>query len=190
MLALVIEQPCSGSDLLARYRTRFQLLAPRSRGNFSVIRRLEDLAFIEVVPPVTPPRPESLDDASTCFTATAAGISAHRRWLLAPIDEQHWRIEILARIATGASLGPEGLRRLIELYHHHATTNADRAERRFAANAGPQSLAELAVELACQEQQDTLIIQRDWAERALRIFDEHAKRAPRRPHGSPPRDPR
>jgi len=174
MLALIIEQPCSGSDLIARYRKRFGLLAPRGLGDFSTIRRLEHLAYIEALPPGSPSRPPDTREASMCFTATPTGIAAHRRWLSCPIDEQRWRTELLARIATGGSLDPQHLLDLIERYGSHANADSDRAERLGTNEANPESLSTLAAGLALQEQQETLTAQRDWAERALRVIHEHA----------------
>jgi hypothetical protein len=112
------------------------------------------------------------------FKATPAGKAAHKRWLASQVKDERWRIELLARIFTGASLGSESLLKFLAAYQHHAVVDTRRIEQQLAERQDAQEdLATLTVVLALQELKMTLAAQLKWSRIAIQSIHDYNRRA-------------
>lgn len=176
LLALVIEKPGYGEELNARYDQRYGLIAPARSGS-ERLRRLEQLGLLTSTPSSARPSTTPIRGRRVYFDATSKGVQAHRAWLTSPAKQEHWRAEMLARIATSAPLGPAGILTLISRYHEHAINDARYIEQLLSDHADqPDSLSALTSTLVLQEQRLLLAAQRQWAQLARGALHEHNRR--------------
>lgn len=148
------------------------------RSQADSLRRLEALSFVEIVRQPTPNSRQR--GRRVYFRATEKGEEAHRRWLSAGVKDERWRLELLTRIYTGASMGAAGLIELIELYQDHVATEAGQVEARLEAlrdGEASKGLEALASRLVLVELQMTLATQHRFSEVALRAMEHYNERA-------------
>jgi DNA-binding PadR family transcriptional regulator len=180
MLWLVIEEPGYTLELTARYNELFGLFAP-SRSQADSLKRLEELGLVETVPQPTPKARQR--GRRVYFRATAEGKATHRHWLSAGVKDERWRLELLTRIYTGASMGAAGLIELIKLYQNHVATEAAQVNARLAAlkakveslEAKAEGLESFASRLVLIELQMTLTTQHRFSEVALRAMERYKR---------------
>jgi DNA-binding PadR family transcriptional regulator len=181
MLWLVIEEPSYTLELSARYDHLFGLFAP-SRSQADSLKRLQELGLVEAV---VQPAPKTRHRGRRAYLrATHAGKEAHRRWLSAGVKDERWRLELLTRIYTGATIGAAGLIELIKRYQSHALTEAVKVRARLEALTDGElfeSLEALASRLVLVELQMTLATQRNFSEVALRAIEHYAERTSNHP---------
>lgn len=161
-LALVIEKSSHAYELGTRYEQRFASFAPT--GPSAIYKSLERLRRHDFV--TSAPRNGGGRSAQAVYTATLDGTDAHRQWLVSRVRPQYWRVEMLARIATGATLGRDGLLKLIDKYEKMASAHEETIEALPAGAGSDRQLRLLVRRLVAQEQKAITTVQLDWAKHA------------------------
>ena len=170
MLWLVIDEPGYALELTTRYNELFALFAP-SRSQADSLKRLEELGLVEAAPEPTPKARQR--GRRLYLRASEDGREAHRRWLSTGVKDERWRLELLTRIYTGASIGTTGVIELIKLYQSHVTIDAAQVKAQLDALKDVQGLDALTSRLVLVELQMMLAAQRRFSEVALRAVESH-----------------
>lgn len=171
ILWLVIERASHAYEIGARYERRFGSFAPTPHNSvYKTLDRLYDLGFVYASPATASPLrgPRSL---RTIYTATPEGVEAHSQWRLSKIRPRHWRVELLARLATAAGLKRTELLTLIGLYEQMAIDHGEQIEpARASAPRAPApssgALSQVIGQLVYSEQRAITNAQLAWVRAA------------------------
>lgn len=127
VLGLVIEQPSYGYELLRRLRERYgELLEVSSPSQvYAALDRLQREGLIVHAPDAG----ERDDDGpqrqpKVIYRATGDGARAHRRWLAERLWDDEQRVELVGRLITAGTQGPDALAALIDRCERDCTEAA------------------------------------------------------------------
>jgi DNA-binding PadR family transcriptional regulator len=161
VLALVIEEPTYRRELARIYMRRCQVIVPAGeKAIYNALDRLQEQGWVQ----------RSAEDADgqeprrAVCKATADGVAAHKRWLLAPDDEEDkdWHTTLIAKISTAERLWASQILELIDRYERHLINELQRIEQQRREAAG----APLTQRLVLDEQRLRAVGQRAWVKAA------------------------
>lgn len=172
VLALVIERPSYGYELSERYMQRFAMILPLGANNvYGSLDQLERYELIAQQHSVERRATRGARGKRAYYEATLKGVNAHAAWLRYPIREEHWKTELLARIATATSIATVGLRKLVDEYEQHASKDFELAARLLPDPDEPiEDVRTLLNALIGQERRMKCVAEQRWAESARRAI--------------------
>lgn len=173
VLALVIERPSYGYELAMRYTQRFGVIQPLATTNvYNSLDQLERHELIAQLHSVQLRATRGPRGKRAYYEATLKGVNAHAEWLQAPIKEEYWKTELLARIATATSIGMSGLRKLLDEYEQHVLKDLELAGQLQPAGREPiEDIRALLSTLIGQERRIKCVAEQRWAESARRAIN-------------------
>lgn len=131
VLTLLIEKPSYGYETAARYNQRFGSFLPASRTLiYNALDRLYEEGLAEPRRPIltaTGGTPRKAMRVTYAPTPMARG--AHQSWLAAPVKTEHWRREMLARVASAHLHGPALTQQMLDRCAHHAQLHQQRIQQ-------------------------------------------------------------
>jgi DNA-binding PadR family transcriptional regulator len=175
VLALLIESPSYGYEVAHRYMQRFALIVPPGTNTFyHSLDQLQGRDLIAQQHSPAPPAARGARGRRAYYKATRKGVGAYTAWLQAPIRDEHWKAELLARIASAISIGATGLQDLLATYERYARNDRDRAEALLADHPQtPQSLRTLIDTLVAQELLTKCNADERWAQDARSALNKY-----------------
>lgn len=172
ILGLVIEKPSYGYEIQQRYIRRFNwFLRNSSNDVYRVLTFIEERGFIAHAYTIDERARLGPRGKRAHVEATLNGVEAFRHWLVTPIRLQHWRIEILARIGVGRSLGISGLRALLTTYLSHARAELQEIQNNLIT-AAPNDMTSLTLALLLEQRRLSTLADCRWATYAGREIDQ------------------
>jgi DNA-binding PadR family transcriptional regulator len=178
ILALLIESPSYGYEVAHRYMQRFALIVPPGTNTFyhslDQLHQRDLIAQQHSPVPPAPPAARGARGRRIYYKATRKGIDAYTAWLRAPIRDEHWKAELLARIASAISIGATGLQDLLATYERYARNDRERAEALLDDRPQtPQILRTLLDTLVAQEILTKCNADERWAQDARSALDKY-----------------
>lgn len=186
VLALVIERPSYSFEIWKRFEARFFELYPLSKTRiYQVVDQLLELKLIEPMngesSAARQPRSAARQPRPS-YRATALGARMHREWLVASIQEDPRREELLRRLlGTGAS-DARAMLQIVDVYERACLDDmARKSDAHAAAPVVEDEAAELRDSLIDEERRlarEAQIKFIAYARRRIRAFmDDDASRA-------------
>jgi DNA-binding PadR family transcriptional regulator len=165
VLALVIEEPSHGYEIVQRYEDRFGSLLPMSFPRlYGALDRLREAGMIEpvTIKPAKPAGRQHLMRRS--YKATAAGTKAYRQWVAGHMHDDPERLELLARVASTGLFGIDAVLDVIDRYQQECIEELRVLPTGDASPRDDRSeLEDLMRSLVVDQRRRELAAQNDWA---------------------------
>jgi DNA-binding PadR family transcriptional regulator len=185
VLALVIEQPSHGYEILQRYERRFGSLLPMSVPRiYGALDRLRDAGMIKpiTIKPAKSTGRQHLMRRS--YQATAAGAKAYRQWVAGRMRDDPQRIQLLGRIASTGLFGIDAVLDVIDRYQRECIEELRALPTGDAhSEVAQSSLEEVTRSLVVDQQRRELAAHNDWAVHARQVLEAHGRSASPRAGG-------